>query len=74
MQTYIKCMRLLTFLPLEEIDEMAKWEGSELNQAKESSGLRADRAGSRRRRSFQEAQEGARALFSGSGYFSYADN
>ena len=23
----IKCMRLLTFLPLEEIDEMAKWEG-----------------------------------------------
>lgn len=31
----IKCMRLLTFLPLEEIDEMAKWEGSELNKAKE---------------------------------------
>ena len=31
----IKCMRLLTFLPLEEIDEMAKWEGSQLNKAKE---------------------------------------
>ena len=30
----IKCMRLLTFLPLEEIDEMAKWEGSQLNKAK----------------------------------------
>ncbi len=28
-------MRLLTFLPFEEIDEMAKWEGSELNKAKE---------------------------------------
>ena len=32
----IKCMRLLTFLPLEEIDEMAKWEGSELNKAKKA--------------------------------------
>ena len=31
----IKSMRLLTFLPLEEIDEMAKWEGSQLNKAKE---------------------------------------
>ncbi|MCR5278260.1 MAG: tyrosine--tRNA ligase [Lachnospiraceae bacterium] len=31
----IKCMKLLTFLPLEEINEMAKWEGSELNKAKE---------------------------------------
>ena len=28
----IKCMRLITFLPLEEIDEMAKWEGNELNK------------------------------------------
>ena len=31
----IKCMRLLTFLPLEQIDEMATWEGSQLNKAKE---------------------------------------
>ena len=31
----IKCIRMLTFLPLEQIDEMAKWEGSELNRAKE---------------------------------------
>lgn len=31
----IKCLRLLTFLPLEEIEEMAKWEGSQLNKAKE---------------------------------------
>ncbi len=31
----IKCMKLLTFLPLEEIQEMEKWEGSQLNKAKE---------------------------------------
>ena len=31
----IKCMRLLTFLPLEQIEEMAKWEGSQLNEAKD---------------------------------------
>lgn len=31
----LKCLRLLTFLPLEQIDEMDKWEGSQLNQAKE---------------------------------------
>ncbi len=31
----LKCIRMLTFLPLEQIDEMAKWEGSELNRAKE---------------------------------------
>ena len=31
----IKCIRMLTFLPLEKIDEMAKWEGSRLNEAKE---------------------------------------
>ena len=31
----IKCLKMLTFLPLEEIKEMEKWEGSELNKAKE---------------------------------------
>ena len=31
----LKCIRMLTFLPLQEIDEMDKWEGSELNRAKE---------------------------------------
>ena len=31
----LKCIRMLTFLPLEEIDEMDKWEGSQLNKAKE---------------------------------------
>ena len=31
----LKCIRMITFLPLEEIDEMDKWEGSQLNRAKE---------------------------------------
>ena len=31
----LKCIRMLTFLPLEEIDKMDTWEGSQLNQAKE---------------------------------------
>ena len=31
----LKCIRMLTFLPLEEIDEMDKWEGAQLNKAKE---------------------------------------
>ncbi len=31
----LKCIRMLTFLPLEQIDEMATWEGSQLNRAKE---------------------------------------
>ena len=31
----VKFIRMLTFLPLEEIDEMSHWEGSQLNQAKE---------------------------------------
>ena len=31
----LKCLRMLTFLPIEQINEMAQWEGSQLNQAKE---------------------------------------
>ncbi len=31
----LKCLRMLTFLPLEQIDEMDRWEGSQLNRAKE---------------------------------------
>ena len=34
-QDVLKCLRMLTFLPLEQIDEMDKWEGSQLNRAKE---------------------------------------
>ncbi len=31
----LKCIRLLTFLPLEQVDEMEKWEGAQLNEAKD---------------------------------------
>ena len=34
-QDVLKCIRMLAFLPLEQIDEMDKWEGSQLNRAKE---------------------------------------
>ncbi len=34
-QDVLKCLRMLTFLPLEQIDEMEKWEGAQLNQAKD---------------------------------------
>ena len=60
----IKCMRLLTFLPLEEIDEMAKWEGSELNKAKEILAYQL-RELVHGEEEAKKAQEGARALFSG---------
>ena len=44
----LKCIRMLTFLPLEQIDEMDNWEGSQLNEAKEILAYRADEAGPRR--------------------------
>mgnify|MGYP000843757030 CR=1 FL=1 len=60
----IKCMRLLTFLPLEEIDEMAKWEGSQLNKAKEILAYELTNLVHGEEEA-KKAQEGARALFSG---------
>ena len=60
----IKCMRLLTFLPLEEIDEMAKWEGSELNKAKEILAYQLTELVHGEEEA-KKAPEGARALFSG---------
>ena len=61
----LKCLRLLTFLPLEQIDEMSRWEGSQLNEAKDILAYELtalvhgeEEAG--------KAREGARALF-GSG-------
>ena len=60
----LKCLRMLTFLPLEQIDEMDHWEGSQLNQAKEILAFELtklvhgeEEAG--------KAQESARALFGG---------
>ena len=60
----IKCLRLLTFLPLEEIDEMAKWEGSELNKAKEILAYELTNLVHGEEEA-KKAQEGARALFAG---------
>ena len=60
----LKCIRMLTFLPLEEIEIMESWEGSELNRAKEilAYELTALVHGEEKA---TKAQEAARALFSG---------
>lgn len=59
----LKCLRMLTFLPLEQIEEMAHWEGSQLNEAKEILAFELTRLvhGEEEAR---KAQEGAKALFS----------
>jgi tyrosyl-tRNA synthetase len=59
----LKCIRMLTFLPLEQIDEMASWEGSQLNQAKEILAYELT-ALVHGEEEAKKAQEGARALFS----------
>ena len=62
----IKCLKMLTFLPVEEIEEMEKWEGSQLNKAKEilayelTSLVHGKEEG-------EKALEAARALFGGKG-------
>lgn len=60
----LKCLRMLTFLPLEQIDEMDKWEGSQLNQAKEILAFELTKMVHGEEEA-QKAQEGARALFTG---------
>ena len=62
----IKCLKMLTFLPLEQIQEMESWEGSQLNQAKEilAYELTALVHGDEEAK---KAQESARALFAGGG-------
>ncbi|MBO4832195.1 MAG: tyrosine--tRNA ligase [Oscillospiraceae bacterium] len=62
----IKCIRMLTFLPLEQIDEMEKWEGSELNRAKEI--LAYELTGLvHGKEEADKAKEAARAIFSAGG-------
>ena len=61
----LKCMRLLTFLPLEQINEMAAWEGSQLNKAKEILAFELTKLVHGEQEA-EQAQESARALF-GSG-------
>ncbi len=60
----LKCLRMLTFLPLEQIDEMDKWEGSQLNTAKEILAFELTRLVHGEEEA-TKAQESARALFSG---------
>ena len=58
----LKCLRMLTFLPLEQIDEMDQWEGSRLNQAKEILAFELTKLVHGEEEA-AKAQEGARALF-----------
>ena len=59
----LKCLRMLTFLPLEQIEEMETWEGSQLNQAKEILAYELTSLVHGEEEA-KKAQEGARALFS----------
>ena len=60
----LKCLRMLTFLPIEQIDEMDKWEGSQLNQAKEILAFELTKLVHDEEEA-SKAQESARALFGG---------
>ena len=59
----LKCLRMLTFLPLTQIEEMDKWEGSQLNQAKEILAFELTKLVHGEEEAVK-AQESARALFS----------
>ena len=60
----IKCIKMLTFLPLEEIEPMEKWEGSELNKAKEILAFELAQLVHGTEEA-NKAQEAAKALFAG---------
>ncbi len=62
----LKCVRMLTFLPLEQIDEMDKWEGSQLNKAKEILAYELTSMVHGREEA-KSAQAGAVAMFGGTG-------
>ena len=62
----LKCIRMLTFLPLEQIDEMDHWEGSHLNRAKEILAYELTKLVHGEAEA-EKAQETARGLFSGNG-------
>ena len=61
----MKCIRMLTFLPLSQIEEMDKWEGSELNRAKEILAYELTKMVHGEEEA-QKAQAAAKAVFSGS--------
>lgn len=60
----LKCIRMLTFLPLEQIDEMDHWEGAQLNRAKEILAYELTKLVHGEEEA-QKAQNAAKALFSG---------
>lgn len=62
----LKCIRMLTFLPLEQIDEMDKWEGSQLNTAKEILAYELTKLVHGEEEA-EKAQSAAKALFGGAG-------
>ena len=62
----MKCIRWLTFLPLEQIDEMDKWEDAKINDAKEILAFELTRMVHGEEEA-QKAQDAARALFAGGG-------
>ena len=62
----LKCIRMLTFLPLEEIDKMDEWEGSQLNTAKEILAFELTKLVHGEKEA-QKAQAAARAIFAGGG-------
>ncbi|MBQ8246753.1 MAG: tyrosine--tRNA ligase [Lachnospiraceae bacterium] len=62
----MKCIRMLTFLPLEEIDKMSDWEGSQLNTAKEILAFELTKM-IHGEEEAQKAQEASKALFGGGG-------
>ena len=62
----LKCIRMLTFLPLEEIDAMSKWEGSQLNRAKEILAFELTQMVHGEEEA-KKAEASAKALFSGGG-------
>ena len=62
----LKCLRMLTFLPLEQIDEMDKWEGSQLNQAKEILAYELTNLVHGKEEA-EKAKEAAKSLFAGGG-------
>lgn len=62
----LKCLRMLTFLPLEQIDEMDKWEGAKLNEAKEILAFELTQLVHNTEEA-EKAQEAAKALFSNGG-------
>ncbi len=62
----LKCIRMLTFVPLEEIDKMASWEGSQLNVAKEILAFELTKLVHGEEEA-EKARDASRALFSGAG-------